>query len=174
MKPDDIDIRTELRPGDLGYVIYLHGKIYGKEQAFGVAFEAYVALGLHEFYEQYDPVKVRVWSCEQEGKIIGFLLLMHRSDDAAQLRYFILEPAYRGTGLGRRLMDLYMEHLRTAGYRTSYLWTTDEHLAAAALYKRHGFVQTESKASQAFGKPLYELKFELPIIPPHFASMPTS
>jgi len=161
MEKRDITIRTELRPGDIGYIIHLHGKVYGEEYAFGIAFETYVAKGLCEFYSQYDPIKDRVWICEHEDRIVGFLLLMHREEDAAQLRYFILEPAYRGIGLGKRLMDLYMEHLRLTGYRSSYLWTTNEQVTATALYKRYGFVQTEEKASEAFGKPLYELKFEL-------------
>ncbi len=27
---NDVSIRTELRPGDIGYVIYMHGDLYGK------------------------------------------------------------------------------------------------------------------------------------------------
>ncbi|HVW59259.1 MAG TPA: GNAT family N-acetyltransferase [Puia sp.] len=161
MEKSDITIRTDLRPGDIGYIVHMHGRLYGEEYAFGIAFETYVAKGLCEFYGQYDPIKDRVWICEHQGRIVGFLLLMHRERDAAQLRYFILEPEYRGMGLGRRLMDLYMEYLLRTGYRSSYLWTTHEQQVAAALYKRYGFVLTEEKASEAFGKPLYELKFEL-------------
>ena len=161
MEKSDITIRTELRPGDIGYIIHMHGRLYGEEYALGITFETYVAKGLCEFYSQYDPVKDGVWICEHRGRIVGFLLLMHREEDAAQLRYFILEPEYRGIGLGRRLMDLYMEHLLRAGYRSSYLWTTHEQETAAILYKRYGFVLTEEKASEAFGKSLYELKFEL-------------
>ena len=161
MEKSDITIRTELRPGDIGYIIHMHGRLYGEEYAFGIAFETYVAKGLCEFYGQYDPIKDRVWICEHQGRIVGFQLLMHRERDAAQLRYFILGSEYRGMGLGRRLMDLYMEYLLRTGYRSSYLWTTHEQQVAAALYKRYGFVLTEEKASEAFGKPLYELKFEL-------------
>jgi peptidyl-dipeptidase Dcp len=161
MDAHNITIRTELRPGDIGYVIHLHGKLYGQEYAFGIGFELYVAQGMYEFHRQYDPVKDRVWICEDRGRIVGFLLLMHREGDAAQLRYFILEPAYRGLGLGKRLMGLYMEHLRKAGYRSSYLWTTHELAAAASLYKRYGFMLAEEKESDAFGKSLYEQKYEL-------------
>jgi ribosomal protein S18 acetylase RimI-like enzyme len=158
---NDISIRTDLRPGDIGYVTYLHALLYHKEYKFGISFEAYVAKGLYEFYEHYDPLRDRVWVCEYQNKIIGFLLLLHRADNAAQLRYFILEPAYRGIGLGKKMMQLYMGYLQEAGYQRSYLWTTNEQGAAALLYKRAGFVLTEEKSSEAFGKPLIEQKYEL-------------
>lgn len=159
---EDITIRTDLQSGDLGYVVYLHGILYKDEYDYGISFESYVAAGLHEFYQQYDPIKDRVWVCEHEGAIIGFMLLMHRGT-AAQLRYFILHPDYRGIGLGKKLMDLYMEFLVQAGYASSYLWTTNELPAAASLYKRHGFVLTEEKPSSDFGKPLIEQRYDLTI-----------
>ena len=157
---NDITIRTELRPGDIGMVIHLHGRLYKEEYDFGVLFETYVAEGLCEFYRQYDPARDRVWICEHGAAMVGFLLLMHRGEDAAQLRYFILEPAYRGIGLGKKLMELFMQHLREKGFRRAYLWTTHELGTAASLYKRHGFVLVEEKASEAFGKSLYEQKYE--------------
>lgn len=156
-----ITIRTEFRPGDIGYIIHLHGRLYSDEYDYGITFETYVASGLVEFYRLYDPLKDRAWICEHGNRIIGFLLLMHREKDAAQLRYFILEPEYRGIGLGKKLMVLYMDWLREAGYRSSYLWTTHELEAAASLYKRYGFTLTEDKPSTSFGKPLYEQKYEL-------------
>ena len=36
---DDIIIRTELKPGDIGYVIYLHGYLYKMEYDYGIGFE---------------------------------------------------------------------------------------------------------------------------------------
>ena len=158
---DHISIRTTLKPGDLGYIIYRHGKLYGDEYNYQVSFEAYVAAGMHEFYESYNPEKDRVWICEHEEKIIGFLLLMHREKDIAQLRYFYLEPEFRSIGLGKKLMQLYMDFLHAKGYRSSYLWTTNELDAAASLYKRHGFSLTEEKESTAFGKLLKEQRYDL-------------
>lgn len=157
----NISIRTELKPGDLGFVVYRHGKLYAQENGYGIAFEAYVAQGLAEFYHSYDAEKDCVWICETEDKIIGFLLLMHRKETTAQLRYFYLEPEYRGIGLGNRLMRLFMDFLKEKGYRSAYLWTTNEQSAAAALYRRYGFELTEEKESNEFGKPLIEQRFDL-------------
>ncbi|MBC7828834.1 MAG: GNAT family N-acetyltransferase [Chitinophagaceae bacterium] len=161
MTIDDIIIRTELQAGDIGYITHLHGILYKKEYDYGIAFEAYVANGLIEFYAMYNPEKDRVWICEHATRIIGFLLLMDRGNDTAQLRYFIIEPAYRGIGLGRKLMRLYMAHLKSRGYTHSYLWTTHEQQAAAYLYLKEGFVLTEEKNSSAFGKPLTEQRYDL-------------
>ena len=92
--------------------------------------------------------------------MIGFLLFMHRGSDSAQLRYFILRPEYRGIGLGKHLMQLFMKHLHECHCTSAYLWTTHELAAAASLYKRHGFTLTEEKESVAFGKPLREHRYD--------------
>ena len=158
---EEVSIRTELKPGDLGSVLQLHGALYAAEYGYGLQFEAYVALGLHEFYSSYDPRRDMVWVCEHVGRLIGFILLMHRPKHAAQLRYFLIRPEYRGIGLGKKLMGLFMAALRGLGYRSAYLWTTHELPAAAALYERHGFRLTEEKESSAFGKPLREQRYDL-------------
>jgi peptidyl-dipeptidase Dcp len=103
----------------------------------------------------------RIWICEHESNIVGFLLLMHRENNTAQLRYFYLEPAYRGLGLGKKLMSLYMDFFTKCGYASSYLWTTYELNAAAFLYKRYGFQLTEEKESTVFGKVLREQRYDL-------------
>ena len=156
-----VTIRTDLRTGDLGYVVYRHGILYSREYDYGLSFEMYVAEGLAEFYRNYDPELDRVWICEHGQAIVGFLLLMHRDRAVAQLRYFYLEPEYRRLGLGKKLMELYMEFLVIRNYRASYLWTTNELDAAASLYMRHGFQLTVEKESTAFGKPLLEQRYDL-------------
>lgn len=156
---NDVKIRTVLQPGDIGYITFLHGSLYKNEYNYGISFEAYVAEGLCEFYRNYQTSKDAVWICEHNDCIVGFLLLMHRGD-AAQLRYFILEPGYRGIGLGTKLLKLYFQFLHEHGYTISYLWTTHEQEAAAHLYGKFGFQLVEEKSSTAFGKPLKEQKYE--------------
>jgi hypothetical protein len=47
--PAGVTIRTTLRPGDIGYVTYLHGTLYAAEYGWDHTFEAYVAGPLAEF-----------------------------------------------------------------------------------------------------------------------------
>ncbi len=165
VKPEDIRIRTELKPGDIGYITWLHGVQYKEEYDYGLAFESYVAMAFYEFHQQYDPEKDRVWICEHHDKIIGFLLLMHRGNATAQLRFFILKQGYRGIGLGKKLIKLFMNFLREKKYKHCYLWTTHEQEAAAYLYKKEGFILTEEKKSEIFGKPLMEQRYDLKLNP---------
>lgn len=156
-----VSIRTTINPGDLGYIMYRHGKLYGKEYNYGVSFETYVGYGLYEFYKNYDPLLDRVWICEKNDKIVGFLLLMHRENQTAQLRYFYLDEETRGLGLGNQLMLALVEFAKEKKYKSVYLWTTDDLLAAHHLYKKYGFRLTEEKPSTEFGKSLKEQRYDL-------------
>ena len=160
---NEISIRTQLRPGDIGYVIHLHGKLYAQEEGYGIGFESYVAAGFFEFWQQYDAEKDAVWICEHRNGIVGFLLLMHRQEATAQLRFFILLPGYRNIGIGKKLMGLFISFLKEKKYRFAYLWTASGLDAAAALYKKAGFVLTQEKESEQFGKKLVEQRYDLQV-----------
>jgi N-acetylglutamate synthase-like GNAT family acetyltransferase len=160
---NDITIRNNLQPGDLSYIIYLHGKLYKQEYDYGTQFEVYVAEGLGDFFKNYDLKKDRIWICEHEKKIIGSLLLIHHKNNSAQLRYFLIAPQYRGLGLGKKLMQLFMDFFYECNYQSCYLWTTEELISAASLYKRFGFILSEEKISDAFGKKVKEQRYDFKI-----------
>jgi hypothetical protein len=44
MDINDISIRTNTKPGDLSFVMYRHGKLYGEEYNYSVSLETYVGL----------------------------------------------------------------------------------------------------------------------------------
>ena len=153
MKLEDIQIRTDIQKGDLGYLIYLHGTLYH----FGLEFELYVARTVYDFYKNMDTSKERVWLAEDRGRIIGSLALKD-TKGVAQLRYFLIEPAYRGIGLGRKMMDLFMQYCKTSGYRSSFLLTEDNLKTARHLYSSYGYQYVSSKVTE-FG--LVEKRYEL-------------
>ena len=47
--PGGCTVRNELRAGDIGFITYLHGILYAREQGWDSTFEAYVAGALSEF-----------------------------------------------------------------------------------------------------------------------------
>jgi ribosomal protein S18 acetylase RimI-like enzyme len=157
----DILIRTEIVPGDIGYVIHMHGRIYKKECGYGLDFESYVASGLHEFVGQLPTKRTQGWVCERDSRIVGFLALMDRGEQA-QLRYFVIDPSVRGMGLGKKLMELFMDYLKANNYKGAFLLTTKELPTAAHLYTSHGFVLKDERATEyPFGKPVVEQRYEL-------------
>lgn len=150
----EITIRTSYRRGDVGYITYLHGLVYD----FGTPFEIYVAQTLADFYQQMDPSKERVWIAEHHNEIVGTIALKDNKDGAAQLRYFLVRPEYRGIGLGGKLMRLFMNDLCGLGYQKSFLLTESELKVAAGIYKKYGY-QYVSSSTLDFG--LTEMRFEL-------------
>lgn len=157
---DEIQIRREAEPGDIGYIVHMHGRIYGQEQGYGRSFEAYVAESIAEFCYSFDPEKEAMWICEHKGQIIGFLSLVDRGEQA-QLRYFLIEKPYRGIGLGNLLMNEFMDFYRHRGYKSAYLLTANDLPAAAKLYNKHGFILVDEEPSDKFGKKVTLQRYEL-------------
>lgn len=156
-----LTIRHELLPGDLGLVASLHGRIYAEEHDLALGFEAYVMECLVEFFSQYDARWDKVWILEEGSRMVGFLVLMHRPSRMAQLRFLLLEPDYRGKGLGNKLMELWLDFYREKNYRGAYLYTTSGQDPAVSLYEKYGFKRESTIQSRYHGIPLLETLFRL-------------
>ena len=65
-----LTIRDTLRSGDAGYIIYMHGWIYKKEQDYSTVFEGYVAQTFYEFLQSYDSGRDHLWVAEYDGQIV--------------------------------------------------------------------------------------------------------
>ncbi len=81
--------------------------------------------------------------------------------ETAQLRWFLIEPEYRGIGLGRRLMTVAMDHCREKGYRKVFLWTFSDLNAARHLYKEYGFHITEEHPNDSWKAGLVEERWDI-------------
>ena len=143
-EPAQVKIRNCLKPGDLGSIVWLHGKLYEREYGFDHSFEPYVAEPLARFSRDPRPGE-GIWVAEREGKVLGSVAMVRYSDDIAQLRWLILAPEARGLGLGRDLVNLALDFARGSGYKSVFLWTLEFLTAAKALYESVGFKLTERK-----------------------------
>ncbi|MFW6181955.1 MAG: GNAT family N-acetyltransferase [Spirochaetota bacterium] len=158
---EKLTVRWDLRPGDVGSVISLHGAVYAEEFGYNLEFEGYVADTFREFTRIYHPGKDRLWLVELGGWTVGSIAALGRSPGEAQLRWFLLHPACRGLGLGGEMLRRALRFCRERRYRRVYLLTTSDQRKASAMYARAGFRKTEQKPARMWGKELVEERWEL-------------
>ena len=159
-KPE-VTLRDTLHPGDVGVLIALHGEIYARECGYNHIFEAYVCKTFFDFLLQYDPQKSRVFIAEVAGQVVGCIAVMEHPDGLCQLRWFLLQPAFRGMDLGGQLLKKALQFARSAGYQNMFLETTDDQQAAIAIYEKLGFHKTGSTPNSIWGVQHNELRYEM-------------
>ena len=158
--PGEIALR-DLQPGDAGWIIGRHGALYARDEGFDASFEALVAEILAAFLKHHDPARERGWIAARGAQRLGSIFCVRLDDETAKLRLFLVEPAARGTGLARRMLDTCMGWARARGYRRMVLWTHESHRAAGALYRKAGFTLTDETPTHAFGQDLVDQSWEI-------------
>lgn len=157
----DIRIRNDIRSGDIGNLIRMHGELYRGEYGWDWTFEAYAAETFGRLAHQWNPARERIWIAEREDRIVGCIAILDSDGDTAQLRWFLVDPAARGTGLGRQLIDRALSFCRAASYSHIFLWTMASLSAAAHLYRSCGFEITHSERVERWGAVLTEERYDL-------------
>jgi len=158
--PASVHIRPH-RIGDASYVACLHGTLYSQEYGLDWIFEVEVGREIMEFVSQFDPQWDGFWIAESGDHVVGAIVIVKRERGLAQLRWFILDPSYRGLGLGRELMTRAVNFCKGKQYKGVFLWTFDELHAAIHLYRSFGFERREKKTHHRWGRSLTEERYEL-------------
>ena len=158
--PTGVTIRHDFKPGDIGYLTYLHGTLYAAECGWDQTFEVYVAIPLLEFATSRTD-RENIWLVDRNDMIAGSIAIVHASADEAQLRWFLLHPDLRGRGVGGYLIGEAIQFCRQKDYRSVFLWTEASLEAAARLYRTVGFQLTEEKMHELWGKVITEQRYDL-------------
>jgi DNA-binding MarR family transcriptional regulator/GNAT superfamily N-acetyltransferase len=151
----------EHRPGDIGWVVAAHGRLYAQDYGWDISFEALVAEIAAKFLREFRPGLERCFVAEWRGEPVGSAFVVRESESTAKLRLVIVTPEARGLGLGKRLVTEAVGFARAAGYARMVLWTNDILHAARAIYVAQGFRLAAEERHRSFGQDLVGQNWEL-------------
>jgi ribosomal protein S18 acetylase RimI-like enzyme len=91
----------------------------------------------------------RAWVAEADEALVGWILtrpiLTEDGYDLGGIEDVVVEDAYRGQGIGRRLIVLAEEHWRAAGKAAIQLTVRADNAAALSLYRSLGYSIKEAR-----------------------------
>lgn len=108
----------------------------------------------------YAPPGGRLLLAEVDGQLAGCIALHRFSDNqTCEMKRLYVRPQFRGTGLGRRLIEEVIAAARQIGYRAMRLDTVSGQMdAAIALYRSFGFREIPAyRANPQHGAMYFEL-----------------
>lgn len=149
------------RAGDMAWVVWRHAAYYQGECGWSDAFMAVVMRAVAQFIDTFDPARERCWIAEHGGRRAGCVFLVRERDDVARLRLLLVEPAARGLGIGRRLVEECVGTARELGYRKMVLWTSGTLHAARRIYEDLGFRKVDERPCPQLGADFVGQDWEL-------------
>ncbi|HJT69765.1 MAG TPA: GNAT family N-acetyltransferase [Terriglobales bacterium] len=150
--------------GLLGTIASLFGRSIAQSHRVDWTLDLMIAEQQCEFFRRFDGNRDRVWAVMDGGIPRGGLTIdgprPETGRQSARLRFFILDEALRGHGLGRCILAEAMNFCREKEYNVVYLTTLPGLDAALHLYYEQGF-RFISESSQSFhGSPYAEQVLE--------------
>lgn len=147
-------IRRRLRPGDLGAIVAMHGRLYLPTYRLSTEFEAHVArsvgaAGAAGFPGPRESIQLLEG---QRGALLGSCALTEEDGELAALRWVLVDPAVRGLGAGRRMIAEAVAGAREHGFERIGLETFSDLVAAAAIYRSLGFRLISEDHSPRWGR----------------------
>lgn len=152
-------------PGAMGRLLALQIETYAPALGFGRAFEAKVGADMAEFLGRYDSARDLLLTALVGDRVVGGITLDRGEHDPAlglvHLRWFVVDSALRGQGIGRALLTQAVDFARACGDRQIYLWTVADLPAARRHYDALGFVLAEQMRAATWGREMSEQRLVL-------------
>lgn len=142
------------KPGDMATVGKLGALLVRTHHDFDpkrfIAATSETARGYGSFLgTQLENPHVIVLVAERDGQVIGYTYAGVEGRDYMSLRGpagvlydIVVDPAHRGKGVGRMLLDATLDALKSAGSPRAVLSTAERNEAAQRLFDRAGFRRT--------------------------------
>jgi GNAT superfamily N-acetyltransferase len=150
-------------PGVVGKIIESHAVYYHENWGFDVTFETQVGRELSEFVRKFDRNRDGLWVATQKKEFAGALAIdgRHAFIEGVRLRWFIVEPKFQGSGIGKELIARAIEFCRQKRFPKVYLWTFKGLESARRVYEAAGFQLCQESDVFQWGQNIKEQKYEL-------------
>ena len=152
-------------PGALGEVCALQSRYYAEGWGFGRAFELDRAREMAEFLGRFDHERDLFKLVCRDGRVVAAIAIDGGAEEVtgggSLLRWFIVDGAERGNGIGRQLLSIAVEHARARDYRSIALHTFDGLETARYLYEEAGFRLADEEMSDRWGAVILQQVFVL-------------
>ncbi len=91
----------------------------------------------------YGPPTGLILMAKDEGDFVGVVCIRNLGDFVAEIKRMYVKPAFRGKGLGKKLLTRAISEAKGLGYRYLRLDTIPEMKSAIKLFSSIGFYEIE-------------------------------
>jgi GNAT superfamily N-acetyltransferase len=150
-------------PGAVGKITEVHGVYYYENWGLDISFETQVGRELSEFVARFQGGQDGLWVANVAGAFAGSVAIDggDAANQGARLRWFIVTPAFQGSGIGKALLEKSIQFCKEVGYKRIFLWTFEGLEAARYLYESAGFRLCQEHEVRQWGQDIKEQRFDL-------------
>ncbi len=147
------EIRAAASPADLAAVRELFQE-YWDSFGFTPCFQGF-GDEIARLPGDYAPPSGRLLIAMADGRAAGCVAMRRVDETRCEAKRLFVRPDFRGSGLGRRLMEAIIAEARAAAYRELVGDTMPVMERALAMYERMGFERCEAHLAQATPGAIY-------------------
>lgn len=94
-----------------------------------------------------NPVK-EIWCIfDEKMSVVGFidLILKHRTKEQCNIGYFLIDPSFRGQGIGKIALENLLQSVKYRGFSEVLLVVQSQNKKALSFWEREGFCIFEER-----------------------------
>lgn len=154
-------------PGDIGWVISMHGLLYSQQFKFELNFEVDIAGKITSFFEKSHEFN-RLLIAQVGGSRAGSIAISLKPDKSAFINFLLVKNEFRRRGIAKRLMEKVIEQAEEADLSVLRLETYSCLEQARALYEKYDFkpykkIRGVERYGQVFDQEFWEKEYALGI-----------
>lgn len=158
----EVEIQADGSREAVNEVVRLHREVYESEYELDPSFGDDLSVQLAELSRSGWPgPREGLWLARLGDRTVGSVALIEEDRGLGRLGDLVLLPDARGTGAGRRLVEIVLAAARAAGYERLQLFTFSDLRAAATLYRSVGFEVASTEDTVRWGRRMQWQRYEL-------------